>query len=55
MNDQWWHKWIGPSILLLAVGVLFSILPHSWEFVLIKAGGLGAMIWYEWDCRRKET
>lgn len=54
MDDQWWRPWIGPTVLCLLVGVFFSVLHESWEFVLVMAGGMGAMIWYEWDCRRKE-
>lgn len=53
MDDRWWREWIGPCVFCLLIGVFFSVLHQSWEFVLVMAGGLAAGLWYEWDCRRK--
>jgi len=51
MDGRWWVAWIGPCVLALGVGVFFSVVSASWDAVVVMAGGLGAMLWYEWDRR----
>lgn len=55
MDERWWRAWIGPCVVAVGAGVFFSVITGSWEPVLVMAGGVAAMVWYEWDQRRNRS